>query len=126
MRGYAALDAWLSTALHALADRGDAPTVVADPRIRSSLGGYRSELPSIDRLRSASMIVAPRCVDLDLLMALAPTVIFDPSEPNHDHARTRTELVDALETRALIGMQKIAPDLETMKSTLRRLIAEAP
>gem|GEM_PF-1265426 len=125
MQGHAALDAWLSTSLHALADRGEAPMVVADPQIRPSLGGYRSELPSIDRLRSASMIVAPRCVDLDLLMALAPTVVFDPSATTGDHAKTQTELIGALDTRAMTGMQTIAPDLETMESTLRRLIAAA-
>jgi glycosyltransferase involved in cell wall biosynthesis len=123
--GYPALDAWLSTALHALADRGEAPTVIADPRIRSSLGGYRSELPSIERLRSASMIVAPRCDDLDLLMALAPTVVFDPSEPNGDHARTRTQLERALDARSRVGMKAIEPDLAAIEATLRRVIAEA-
>jgi glycosyltransferase involved in cell wall biosynthesis len=124
MFGYAALDAWLSTALHALAELGESPTIVADPLIRSSLGGYRSELPSIDRLRSVSTVVAPVCDDLDLLLALAPTVVFDPSEPTGDHARTRSELVTALETSSREGRQSIEPDLETMEATLRQLIAD--
>jgi len=71
------------------------------------------------------MIVAPRCDDLDLLMALAPTVVFDPSEPNGDHARTRTQLERALDARSRVGMKTIEPDLAAMEATLRRVIAEA-
>ncbi len=97
LEGYPALDAWLSTALHVLADRGAEPQVVADPRIRSQLGGYRSTLTSIDVLRTAAMIVAPTCADLELLTALAPTAVFDPSAPHGDHARTRHDLEKLLD-----------------------------
>lgn len=97
LSGYPALDAWLSTALHALASRGEDPSIMSDPRIRPELGGYRSELTSIEQLRRCSVIVAPVCRDLAMLSSLAPTVVFDPSAPKGDHPRTRVQLESALE-----------------------------
>lgn len=91
-----ALDAWLSTALHVLAESGDAPFVMADPQGRDHLRGFRSEVTSIARLLSVSVIVAPDCDDLRVLEMSAPTVIFDPSNPTGSHARTKTELHAAL------------------------------
>ncbi len=98
MTNHPGIDAWLTTALHALADSGHDPVIVADPRARAELRGYRSELMSVDRLRSFGTIVAPRCDDLSLIELLAPTVVFDPFEQRGDHSRTRGELDDGLET----------------------------
>lgn len=116
--GYPALDAWLSTALHALADHGASPGIIADPRTRSELAGYRSELTSIDRLRRCTTIVAPMCADLPILSTLAPTVVFDPSAPAGEHARTRSQLLDALGGVAEPSAERVPLDKAAMMSLL--------
>lgn len=87
-----ALDAWLSTALHALAERGEAPFVMADPRGRGDIRGFRSEVTSIERLLSVSVVVAPQCDQLGVLKASAPVLVFDPSRQVGSDARTKAEL----------------------------------
>jgi len=122
--GYPALDAWLSTALHVLADRGAEPQIVADPRIRSQLGGYRSTLTSIDVLRMAATIVAPKCADLDLLSALAPTAAFDPSAPDGDHARTRRELETLLDGATFDARPADTATSKDLESILRAALGD--
>lgn len=96
---YPALDAWVSTALHALADRGLSPTIMAEPQARPCLGGYRSELTSISRLLEAVVVVAAPFADRLLLDALAPTIIFDPSAPAEPAGpTTATALGSALDS----------------------------
>lgn len=89
--GYAALDPWLSTALHALADAGLEPRIACDPAMCSSLGGYRAEFVSLAAMQTADVVVAPTGDHQLWLAAVAPTVVFDPSVVG-DHARTAGEL----------------------------------
>ena len=99
---YPALDAWVSTALHALADRGLAPTLMAEPRARPNLCGYRSDLTSIALLRETLVIIAAEPSDRLLLEAVAPTIIFDPSLAGEAAGpRTAGELTAAIDALGL-------------------------
>ena len=91
LSGYPALDAWISTALHALADAGLDPRIVTDPAMRGELGGYRSELFSVEAFLSAAVVIAPTGDHHWLVEQLAPTVTFDPSVEGN-HARTAPDL----------------------------------
>lgn len=91
LAGYPALDAWISVALHALADADLDPRLVCDPEMHDLLGGYRSEFFSVEALRSTSIVVAPKGLHLTLTEQLAPTVIFDPSVEGA-HPRTASQL----------------------------------
>ncbi len=91
-----ALDAWISTALHALADQGFEPTIVADPSMRTNLGGYRSEILSIEALRAASVVVTSTGSHVGLIEQLTSVIVFDPSSPAGDHSRTKVELSEAI------------------------------
>ncbi len=96
LSGYPALDAWISTSLHALAEAGHEPTLMCDPTMRSQLGGYRSTLLSVDSLRASALVVSPVGSHAGLVEALAPHVVFAPSSVDGDHPRTRAELDDAI------------------------------
>ncbi|MFT7476490.1 MAG: teichuronic acid biosynthesis glycosyltransferase TuaG [Verrucomicrobiales bacterium] len=93
---YPALDAWISVALHGLAEMGASPQLVADPAIRRALGGYRSELFSIELIRGSTMVVTPASADTDLLSTLSAIVLFEPSNVDGLHARTADQLRRAL------------------------------
>jgi len=91
LRDYPALDAWISTALHALADADLDPRIVCDPEMHDALGGYRSEFVSIESLRHALLVVSPTGAHQSLVAGLTTTVAFDPSVDG-DHARTALQL----------------------------------
>ena len=93
---YPALDAWISVALHALAEAGLDPTIMTDPAMRPNLGGYRSDFVSIEELRSATVVVTASGTNIGLIGQLTSTVIFDPSTSG-DHARTAGELRNRLQ-----------------------------
>lgn len=99
--GYPALDAWVSTALHALADGGHDPQLLCDPVMKSELAGYRSNLFSVQQLRASTIVVAPDGPHRDLVEALAPTVVFAPSSISGSHARTRNQLDQAIRARGV-------------------------
>ncbi len=101
LHGYPALDAWVSTALHALADAGHEPHIVCDPSMRSELAGFRSSLFSVEALRSATLVVAPDGPHLELVDAIAPNIVFAPSSPHQTHARTRTQLEQSIRARSV-------------------------
>ena len=89
--GYAALDAWVSTALHALADAGLEPRIVCDPEMRPNLAGYRAEFVSVSAMQSAEAVVMPTGDGLSWVGGITPAVVFDPSVDG-GHARTAGEL----------------------------------
>ena len=91
-----ALDAWISVALHSLADAGLNPRLMADASSRDHLGGYRSDITSIAALRATSVVVAPPSADRVLLEALAPLIIFDPSSTDPVGPATAGDLVRAV------------------------------
>ena len=96
LAGYPALDAWVSTALHTLADAGHEPTLMCDPAMRQHLAGYRSALLDVNTLRATSVVVTPPGSHIGLIEALAPFVVFGPSTVEGDHPRTRSELDQAI------------------------------
>ena len=129
MAGHPAIDAWLTTALNSLADSGEEPVIVADPRARRELRGYRSEVTSIDRLRGFAVIVASACSELSLLSAVAPTVVFDPFVLGGDHAKTRSELDDAIESLDRAAPRSTFPSglerVDEIEALLQRLEEQA-
>jgi len=93
---YPALDAWISVALHALADAGLDPKIICDPAVRTHLGGHRSSFLSIEAVEGADLVVAPAGPHLQLLHPLTEVVVFDPSSRSDHHPRTKAELVSAI------------------------------
>lgn len=95
-------DAWVSTALHVLAELELDPKLMADVAVRADLGGWRSSVVSIEAFLGCGVVVCPAGPHLDLVQQLAPTVVFDPwSEA--PHARNRSELNEAVVTGGHAG-----------------------
>lgn len=90
--GYPALDAWVSTALHALGRLGLDTAVVADPEVRPELGGWRSQLLDVGQVLAAEVVVTHSGANAQLLDELAPTVRYEPSSSQTAGARTPADL----------------------------------
>jgi hypothetical protein len=118
--GYPALDAWISIALHALAEMGASPQLVADPAIRRTLGGYRSELFSIELFRAATVLVTATGADRGLLSTLSEVVLFDPSNVDGSHARTADQLRRALRASRTFAGSVVASSQE-IAAVIQRL-----
>ncbi len=96
LHGYPALDAWVSVALHALADAGLDADLVADPNIRVELSGWRSSVASFNMFRRSTLVISAASVARDV-RPFAPVVVFDPSSADDRAAKTASQL------RAAIG-----------------------
>ena len=96
MRGYAALDAWISVTLHALGDAGLSSRLMVDPSMRGEIGGWRTEFLSIESMLEADVVVCPDGPQ-EFLTQLATVVVFDPSVIEEGPARTAAELAARLD-----------------------------
>lgn len=95
MIGHPGLDAWVSTALHVLAELELDPQLTADVAVRAHLGGWRSSIMSLDMFLRSGVVICPTGAHLELVQQIAPTVIFDPWSAD-PHARSRSELSEAV------------------------------
>jgi len=96
LRGYPALDAWISVALHSLADLGLDPKVMCDPAVQPHLDGYRSSLFNVEAILGAAVVIAPTGPHVPLLNAIGDVVVFDPAGRSDINPRTKDELVSAI------------------------------
>lgn len=101
LAGHPGIDAWVSTALHALADLDLDPEILADPQVRSELGGWRSTIFAVDTLLGSSVVVCPAGDHVALLEQLAPLAVFDPFRHGASGARDNVELAKAVRAAML-------------------------
>ncbi len=97
---YPARDAWIAVALHALADAGLAPRIVAEPQARAVLGGWRSSVFAFEELLTSELVVAPWGHQEAFIGQLAPMIVFDPSSVEAGAIRSAEQL------RAAIGLRR--------------------
>ena len=102
LSGHPGLDAWVSTALHTLAEADLDPEIIADPQVRNDLGGWRSSLFAIDDLLGSAVLVCPAGDHVALVDQLVPLAIFDPFLGGAGGARTGSELATVVRT-AIVG-----------------------
>ncbi len=90
--GYPAIDAWISVALHALAEAELDPVLVADPEVASELGGWRAAYLSVDDLRRSELVVTIGDASTRFAQAFAPVIRFDPTVADESAVKTAQQL----------------------------------
>ncbi len=94
LASYPALDAWISVAMRGLATAGYASRLMAEPKARAVLAGWRSDLVSLDELRNSEIVIHSQHVSA--LAQLAPLVVFNPLDVSRTGSKTAAELHDRL------------------------------
>ncbi len=102
LSGHPGIDAWVSTALHTLAELDLDPEIIADPGVRAELGGWRSSVFAIDDLLRSSVLVCPAGDHIALVDQLVPLAVFDPFMHGPNGARTGGELATTVRA-AMVG-----------------------